>query len=137
LLSQAFAHRAEPVSTEAADGGIRLYAVMGGSHGVNHASKFTGGEMTSLMGGSELDLRQATNAAGEDAAVEINVLMGGAVIRVPPGWKVVTDTLAVLGGVNDQRRDRATASGSAADSARPPRLVLRGNVVMGGVVIKN
>src|SRR5579871_643760 len=141
FLSQAFEHRTEAAGAASSNGSIEMNAVLGGSHAVSEAAKFTGATMRSFMGGGELDLRHATIAPGDEAVVELNVFMGGAVIRVPQGWVVNVDTLVLLGGVDDQRRDRedddAPDQATADNSIKHPRLVLRGHVMMGGVVIKH
>ena len=56
---------------------------MGRDHRVINAPEFRGGQMTSVMGRSELDLRTATIAPGQDVTIEVFMLMGGATIRVP------------------------------------------------------
>lgn len=135
-------------NTDAA-GTVRISAVLGGSSLVSHAQAFHGGEVTAFMGGSQLDLRQAAIAPGEVAVIDIDALMGGVVIRVPEGWQVDVGTTMIMGGVNDERpvatRRKATAAPPATepgaelaktDTTAPPRLTLRGTIVMGGLVIK-
>lgn len=121
-------------ATDEATGTVSLFSLMGGDHRVLPASPFHGGEMTSIMGGNELDLRRATIAPGEEAVIDVFTLMGGAVIRVPAGWTVDVRTTPLMGGVADQRvRDR-----TAPPSEGPaPRIVLRGMVLMGGLIIKS
>ena len=138
LLSQAFQHRARSPE-DTSDASVRVYSVLGGSTAVSRSPKFPGGEMTSFMGGSVLDLRQATIPPGEEASVELTVVMGGAEIRVPPGWTVDTRAVAVLGGIDDQRRRGAVQKDeiqAEANAPKPPRLIVRGDIVMGGLVIK-
>src|SRR5262245_18068463 len=118
------------------DGKVRLLAVMGGEEYVG-TTDFGGGEMTAFMGGTVLDLRGATIPSGEERVVEVHTLMGGAEIRVPQNWAVSLDVTPMLGGVNDQRRRPGGDRTEDREAPTPPRLVLRGNVVMGGVVLKN
>lgn len=120
---------------------VTIAAVMSASSLVSRSPAFHGGEVTSVMGGSQLDLRQATIAPGEEAVIDIDALMGGVVIRVPESWQVDVGTTMIMGGVDDQRpaatRRKATgASTTTTDAPAPPRLRLTGTLVMGGLVIK-
>lgn len=56
-------------------------------------------EMTvfAMMGGAELDLRQASYAA-EEVTLTINVVMGGATVVVGPRTRVVMEGIGIMGG---------------------------------------
>jgi Cell wall-active antibiotics response 4TMS YvqF len=184
--------------SNAARGGTdekRLFGLLSGDKRVSGAEEFRGAEMTSIMGGTELDLRQAVIAPGDTAVIDVFALMGGAVVYVPDDWIVDIETTAVMGGVKDERRRPFGVTGEqsgdetdderrerrrrgrrgeweppelpelppldgivtpapvpsapsvppaveredpAATSAGPqPRIVLRGFVMMGGLVIKS
>jgi hypothetical protein len=88
----------------AADGGetTNLFALMSDDQRIPQDA-FHGGTMTSLMGGTTLDLRQAKLAPGERAIVDVFALMGGAEIFVPKDWKIERHVTAVMGGVRDER----------------------------------
>lgn len=106
---------------------VRAMAVLGSVVRGNNSSTFRGGELTAVLAGCELDLRNA--AIDGEAVLEIFALWGGIEIRVPDDWTVVSRVTPVLGGVED--------------TTRPPqgigrhRLILRGVVVMAGVEIKH
>jgi predicted membrane protein len=102
-------------------------AVLGAVARGNNSSAFRGGELTAVMGGCELDLRQA--AINGEAVIEVFGLWGGIEIRVPEDWTVVSRVVPVLGGVDDKTRPPQGASRH--------RLVLRGFIVMAGVEVKN
>ena len=56
-------------------------------------------------------------------------LMGGIELSVPGDWSVRNEGLAVLGGIEDSRKET---------SGNPNKLlVLRGQAIMGGIEIKN
>ena len=116
---------------------LQLVSVMGRSEHTSTATAFHGAGVTNVMGRSELDLRSATIAPGAEASVEVFSVMGGVVVRVPPGWAVDTTGLpAAMGMVRDDRfppsdKEKETA----ASTGPPPRLVLRGLVLMGRLVI--
>jgi hypothetical protein len=91
------------------------------------------GSMTSLMGGCVLDARHATMPP-EGAVLDVFAIMGGVEVRVPAEWTVVTDVASVMAGIDDKRRPVATP---AVPGHATPRLVIRGVVVMGGLMIKD
>lgn len=142
--------RWDGTTTEASASGERvaLFGIMGSTRGASASPAFERAQMGSVMGRSTLDLRQATIAPGQEAEVNVFVAMGRATILVPEGWEVDTSALPVMGAVEDQRWGRratestdpaATQSPAAAAPAigPPPRLVLRGFVMMGKVEIES
>lgn len=147
LLGVLFSHvydRRASGATEA--GGVELFAVFSGARQAPANSPFTGGRLTSVFGGSHLDLRQALLVPGQTAVVDVFTVFGGTEIRVPEGWRVELQTTAIMGGVNDERPRRnavqTTAAAppggttAAAETASAPRIVIRGTVIMGGVTVK-
>jgi predicted membrane protein len=114
-----------------ADGGdtVSLFAVWGGSQRTSNAAHFRGGDMTAIMGGCELDLRQAIIAPGESATIDVLAVMGGHSLRVPEDWAVETRVIPFMGGVEDKR--------SLPKGRSPTTLILRGFIMMGGLEIKN
>jgi hypothetical protein len=87
---------------------------------------FRRADLTAIMGGIELDLRQASAENGE-AVVEVFVLWGGIEITVPPDWAVTNDITPIMGGAED----KSTGTQQARN-----RLRVTGVVIMGGVDIK-
>lgn len=132
-------HEPQPGSAPAAssaDGTISMFSVLGGSQRTSNDKPFRGGDVTSLIGGTQLDLRQATIEPGQEAIINVFAMMGGHEIWVPSGWTVVSEVMPILGGVEDKRLPAIDAAPRpSADTA--PRLVLRGVVLLGGLVIKN
>jgi hypothetical protein len=106
---------------------LNAIAVLGGVSRGSNSAAFRGGEVTAVLGGCEIDLRQA--AIDGEAVIEVFALCGGLEIRVPDDWTVESRVVPVLGGVDDKTRPPQGASRH--------RLVLRGTVVMGGIEIKN
>ena len=146
LLGVLFSHVYDRRASGATEGGgVELFAVFGGARQAPANSPFTGGRITSVLGGSHLDLRRALLAPGQTAVVDVFTVLGGSEIRVPEGWRVELQTTAIMGGVNDERPRRnavqtaAPAPPGGADAASDvsaPRVVIRGTVIMGGVSIK-
>jgi predicted membrane protein len=104
-------------------------AIMGGVARRSSAQDFKGADLTAVMGGCEIDLRQASIATGTEAVIDIFAFWGGIDIKVPEDWTVVTRAMPLMGGVEDKTR--------APQGAPTKRLTIRGIVVMGGVAIKN
>jgi len=102
-------------------------AVMGGVQRKNVTSDFRGGEATAVMGGIDVDLRDAVMERPE-AVLDVSTVMGGVKIRVPETWTVVSRVNTVMGGFKDDtRRPREEEH----------RLIVKGTIVMGGLKVSN
>jgi len=105
---------------------VDIVAVLGGFERRVTTPDFRGGEITAVLGGCELDLREASIA--KDAVINVCAILGGINIKVPPDWTVVLNGTPVMGGFAEK-------------TARPPdgskRLVITGYAIMGGVEIRN
>ena len=106
---------------------VNAVAILGGVARGSNSRAFRGGELTAVMGGLEIDLRQAS--INGDAAIDIFTMWGGIDIRVPEDWSVESRVVPLLGGVEDKTRPPQGAVNH--------RLTLRGFAIMGGVEIKN
>lgn len=102
-------------------------AVLGGVSRGNNSRNFKGGDLTAIMGGCEIDLRQA--AIDGDAVLNVFAMWGGIEIRVPDDWTIVGQVTPVLGGFEDKTRP---PQGAAAH-----RLIVHGMAIMGGIEVKN
>lgn len=105
---------------------IKATAILGGFRRTCNSKDFKGGELTTIMGALEIDLREAS-IKGE-AILDVFALMGGVEMRVPDDWQVIVEGFPVLGGYEDKTRPPKETN---------QRLIIRGNVVMGGMEIKN
>jgi len=103
-------------------------ALMSGFNRRVLSQTYQGGELTAILGGGRLDLREAALAEGQ-AAIDLFVIMGGFEILVPSSWNVIIEITPFMGGFDDKTRPPS--------SATAPRLFVRGFVMMGGVEIKN
>jgi len=115
-------------AADAGDSEIRLRSIIGGQTWRAGTGVFRGGTASTIMGGVDLDMRQA-RIEGESVVLDIHVMMGGVHIRVPEEWMVVTELMPILGGVRDQTRPPAVEG--------PPELIIRGSILMGGLYIRN
>lgn len=113
---------------------VRVVSVIGRAEHTNRAEAFRGADVTTVMGRSELDLREATMVPGNSASLRVVALMGGVIVRVPPNWTVDTGAVSAFGAVRDERlpaREGEAATGPA------PRLVIRGLVMFGRLTIRS
>jgi hypothetical protein len=110
------------------DAWIHAVGVLGGVGRKCAARDFRGGSVTAIMGGCEIDLRQASIVSGE-AVIDVFSLWGGIEIRVPRDWLVVSKGVPLLGGFEDASTPPPAPTGKV--------LVVRGVAIMGGVEIKN
>ena len=108
---------------------VSVVAFLSGFDRVITGEGFRGGEVSAFMGGGKLDLTRAKMPSGATATVHVSALMGGMEVRIPDDWAVDNRVTYFMGGSNDRSRLPANPN--------PPRLVLRGFVMMGGVEIKN
>jgi hypothetical protein len=116
------------LATADADRLVRRYFGAGAQLRVE-SQAWKGGELIVTAGGVELDLRQA-ELDRDGAVLVVRVLMGGVDIRVPDTWQVQCDVTPVLGGADDLTRSTQGMSSA-------PRLLVTGNVTLGGVSIQN
>ena len=106
---------------------LSAFALMGAVRRGTNTQDFQRGDAFAMMGGCEIDLSQAS-MRGETAVFDNFAMMGGIEIRVPEGWAVENQGVALLGGFEDKTRRPLDAR---------KRLVLRGFAHMGGVEVKN
>ena len=103
---------------------VNAFAVLGGVQQSNNSADFRGGELSAIMGGCDVDLRQAS-IAGQEAVISTFAFWGGIKIKIPLTWNVSMQGVAFLGGFDDKT---VKPSDSFAKS-----LVIRGTAVMGGL----
>jgi predicted membrane protein len=120
-------------SSQAADVMNRFssLAVMGGSARRSNSQAFEGADLTAIMGGCDIDLRDASIAPNTEAVIEVFAFWGGIDLKVPEDWVVVNRVIPLMGGVDDKTRTPIDAS------ALQKRLIVRGIVIMGGIGIRN
>ena len=110
------------------DSVIHAFAVMAGVKRQSNSPEFRGGDANAIMGGVELDLRNAQIRPGDDVIVDAFAMWGGVEITVPPHWRVVGSVLPIMGAFEDNTRPSGDAG---------PTLTVRGTAIMGGIEVKN
>jgi hypothetical protein len=111
---------------------LREWATFGGVKRRLAAQDFQGGEMIAVFGGIEVDLREANMPPGKEVVVDANATFGGIELRVPYGWQVIMRGMGIFGGYEDK-----TVPPRREEGVTPPRLLVTGYAVFGGVSIEN
>lgn len=91
-------------------------------------SDFQNGEITTMFGGYELDMRD-TAVNNPPAHLQTTTMFGGTEIFVPADWDVRMNVVALFGGSDDKRR-------SLPNEKSNPDLIITGTVLFGGLEIK-
>lgn len=103
--------------------------IMAGSSSKFVTKDFTGGKVTCIMGGSELNLTEADLM--NNATLRVFIMMGGMELRIPKEWNVKLNLFPIMGGVDDKITKFPE---NVVDKSKV--LVLTGYVIMGGIEIK-
>lgn len=104
-----------------------LFVLMSGISQKNNAKEYTGGKVTAIMGGIELDLRDTQ--IKKEAKLHVFVLMGGIDLKVPREWVVKSKTGILLGGIDIKNNNGALEKDSQT-------LIISGDIIMGGIDVK-
>ncbi len=105
-----------------------VVAIMGGAERKGVWTPPSNLHVFALMGGAELDFREARFGPGV-TEVTIFAMMGGVEIVVPPGVHVDMNGMAVMGGFSQSGR------GAPAEDPNAPVLRVGGFALMGGVEV--
>jgi hypothetical protein len=106
---------------------INSAVIWWGSERRTTSPDFRGGSLSAIMGGIDVDLRQADIV--KTAEISVFTLWGGVDIKVPRTWRVQVTGLPLLGGWDDK-----TTPPMDSDT---PLLIVHVTAIMGGVDIKN
>ena len=144
--------------------GENVIALMSRTDRTSDGEPFRGADMITVMGRSRLDLRDAVLAPGDEAYIDVFGLMGAVDVVVPEGWEVEVEAVPMMGQVRDRRlfpmrlpeltpSPEAVPGSEAADepaptlpddaapstasAGPPPRLILRGFMMMGALTIES
>ena len=118
-------HETSRFSTE--DGEIESFDVFGSNKENVASGDFRGGQVTSVMGSSQMDLRHSV-VVERPASIEVIAVMGEVKLKVPSDWSVRFDNITVMGESKDERAANETRAGA-------PDLVITGTVMMGSLKI--
>ena len=106
-------------------------AILGGFKRRITSKKFKGGSVLSVMGGFQIDLRQA-DMEGDTATIEAMSFMGGGEIKVPDEWLVSMEGISLFGAFVDETDQQPhTVTGTQ------KKLIMKGASLFGCIVVKN
>jgi predicted membrane protein len=131
IFSKRKGRDADTSSSAVGDDYIDYVHIFSGGERQIVSQNFRGGKITSIFGGSEIDLTRAGLAPGR-SEIELACIFGGATIIVPDDWYVTVEVVPVLGGFSDSRKINL---GRTIDTTK--QLVIKGAVVFGGGEIKS
>ena len=81
---------------------VDMLTLFGGGNRKITSDAFVGGKVTSIFGGSEIDLTGA-KLKERECIIDFFTMFGGAEISVPRDWEVQVDVVCLFGGFNDKR----------------------------------
>jgi predicted membrane protein len=127
-LSFVFRHKRMTNNRESDENFFEAINIFGGGNQIITSPALEGGRITSIFGGSEIDLTKSHAMPG--TIIDVLTLFGGSEIRVPANWKVKIEVTAILGGFEDKRTDLSHDEDA-------PMIVIKGLTMFGGGEIKS
>jgi predicted membrane protein len=103
-------------------------AVFGGGERRIASKDFSGGYVTAVFGGLDIDLKEC-EIRDREPVIHVVCAFGGAGIKVPPQWNVTLNVFSIFGGCDDK-------TVHPTDPAAP-RLVITGVTMFGGADVTN
>jgi predicted membrane protein len=107
---------------------IDCTAAFGGVKKSILSKNFKGGDVTSFMGGTELNLSQADLTG--TAELDVTTVFGGTKLIIPTSWDVKSEIVAIFGGVEDKRQLQTSPDPNKI-------LILKGTSIFGGIELRN
>jgi predicted membrane protein len=111
---------------------IDLSMVLGGGDFRFESKELRGGKISAIMGGGQIDLRNA-DMIDEEIVIDVFTLMGGIELSVPTAWQVLMRGTPLLGGMDNQTVHHTPDC----QAIKPKRLVITGTAILGGIEVKN
>lgn len=105
-------------------------SIFGGIEKIIVSKDFKGGEITTLFGGSSINLSQAD--IKDKAVLGVTQIFGGATLIIPANWRLQSEMVSVFGGIEDKRVFQKEQNDEQAKT-----LVLKGTSIFGGLEIKS
>jgi len=110
---------------------IDLSMIFGGGEFRFDSKALRGGNISAIMGGGSVDLRDA-EMAGDEIVIDASAIMGGIELTVPRHWIVIIQATPILGGIDNKSTSTVQLEGK-----QSKRLLIKGMAIMGGIEIKN
>jgi predicted membrane protein len=103
-------------------------AIFGGNNRFITSEAFKGGKITSIFGGSKIDLSTCKLAEGVNV-LEVTSIFGGTNLKVPSDWNIKMQVASIFGGFEDKRYPTVT------DTSKT--LIIKGAAIFGGGEVRN
>lgn len=116
---------------ESSEHEIDMLTLFGGGNRKITSDEFLGGKVTSIFGGSEIDLVGA-KLKEEQCVIDAFTMFGGVEISVPKEWEVQVDVTSIFGGFNDKRGRVESSLGEDKKI-----LIIKGFAIFGGGEVKS
>ena len=136
MLTQTLCHRrygpggmGRPPTSTGGPNVLNEVNVFGGVQRRIDSQEFEGGQVVSVFGGADIDLR-AAGTKKDEIFIELNSVFGGVDLRVPDSWDVTVQGAGIFGGYEDKTMPRRTP-----ESGKRPHLIITGSAVFGGVTV--
>ncbi|RJG11786.1 LiaI-LiaF-like domain-containing protein [Massilia cavernae] len=130
LIVKALQRRKEggvlPQAGDGSDSVVDITTILGGFERRIATPDFRGGEITAVMGGCDLDMRDSS--INGEATINVFAVFGGISIKVPRDWTVILHGTPIMGGFDEK-------TNTPADNSK--RLIVKGHAIMGGVEVRN
>ncbi len=110
---------------------IDIFCLLSGADYSTRSLNLTGGNVVTILGGADIDIRDADTQADE-IVLEITSVMGGVDLKVPAHWQVIIQVVPVMGGISNKTTCLAERM-----NLPKKRLLITGTVVMGGIDVRN
>ncbi len=123
--STTFSYSQEPYTTEDY---VDTTAIFSGVNRKIVSKNFKGGDVTSFMGGTELDLTQADFTG--TVRLDVTQVFGGTKLLVPPHWEVRSEVTALFAGFDDKRQQPTVINPEKV-------LIISGTSIFGGIDLRN
>jgi len=108
--------------------GLDTFVLFSGAEIKSQSKQLQGGDVTCILGGAQIDLRDAVIVNG--SVIDLTTVLGGAEIVVPENVQVEISGTPILGGWEDNTR-------LSKDNEETVLLKLNCLTILGGVEIKN
>ena len=133
LLLRGIEHKRymEGVQQASSDDSLGAFAVFSGVKRKIDSQDFRGGNVVAVFGGVQIDLRHAAIKA-ERAVIDLNLLFGGAEVRVPENWTVTVKGIGIFGTFDDK-----TLHAKPDPNVKQQELVITGAALFGGAKVEN
>lgn len=109
-------------------------AIFGGGELNIVSQDFTGGEVSAIFGGMEVDLRDAAISGNDPAVINIFVAFGGVDFKVPDDWTVEVKAIPLFGGWDNKHKPSRNQNDGSLNPHK--HLVVKGLILFGGLDVK-